>query len=85
MLLFQDVWAILLLAIQPNLANPGVAPIAIALGKSLLLVTVSFLASKYLLEKLFEPVSRSPEIIIMLSLGWCVAVAGSARLMGLSM
>ena len=84
-LLFQDVWAILLLAIQPNLANPGVAPIAIALGKSLLLVTVSFLASKYLLEKLFEPVSRSPEIIIMLSLGWCVAVAGSARLMGLSM
>ena len=84
-LLFQDVWAILLLAIQPNLANPGLAPIALALGKSLLLVVVAFLASKYLLERLFEPVSRSPEIIIMISLGWCVAVAGSASLMGLSM
>lgn len=57
-LLFQDIWAILLLAIQPNLASPGLAPIALALGKSLLLVAVSFLASKYLLEKLFEPVSR---------------------------
>lgn len=84
-LLFQDIWAILLLAIQPNLANPGALPIAMALGKSVVLVGLSFTFSKYVLEKVFAPVSRSPEIIIMLSIGWCVAVAGSARLMGLSM
>lgn len=84
-LLFQDIWAILLLAIQPNLANPGALPIALALGKSVVLVGLAFLVSKYVLEKVFAPVSRSPEIIIMLSIGWCVAVAGSARLMGLSM
>lgn len=84
-LLFQDIWAILLLAVQPNLANPGIVPIALALGKSVLLVSVAFLVSKFVLERLFEPVARSPEIIIMLSIGWCVAVAGSAKLMGLSM
>ncbi len=84
-LLFQDVWAILLLAIQPNLSNPGAVPIAIALGKSLLLVTLAFLFSRYVLRRLFEPVARSPEIIIMLSIGWCVGVSGAAKLMGLSM
>lgn len=84
-LLFQDIWAILLLAVQPNLANPGVAPIALALGKSVLLVGVAFIASKVVLERLFEPVAKSPELIIMLSIGWCVAVAGSAKMMGLSM
>lgn len=84
-LLFQDVWAILLLAIQPNLATPGAIPIAIALGKSLLLVVLAFLFSRYVLRRLFEPVARSPEIIIMLSIGWCVGVSGAAKLMGLSM
>lgn len=84
-LLFQDVWAILLLAIQPNLANPGVVAIAIALAKSLLLVTLAFLFSRYVLRRLFEPVAKSPEIIIMLSIGWCVGVSGAAKLMGLSM
>lgn len=83
-LLFQDIWAILLLAVQPNLANPAVGLIAIALLKSLALVAAAFLVSKFLLERLFEPVARNPEIIIMISLGWCVAVAGSAKLMGLS-
>lgn len=83
-LLFQDVWAILLLAIQPNLANPGVIPILIALGKSLLLVTLAFLFSRYVLRRLFEPVARSPEIVIMLSIGWCVGVSGAAKMMGLS-
>jgi len=83
-LLFQDIWAILLLAVQPNLANPAIGAIAIALLKSLVLVAAAFLVSKFLLERLFEPVAKNPEIIIMLSLGWCVAVAGSAKLMGLS-
>jgi Kef-type K+ transport system membrane component KefB len=84
-LLFQDFWAILLLAIQPNLSDPGVVPIAIALGKSALLVGATFLVSRFLLGRIFAPISHSPEVVIMLSLSWCVAVAGSAKMMGLSM
>jgi Kef-type K+ transport system membrane component KefB len=84
-LLFQDVWAILLLAIQPNLANPGLTTIVAALGKSLLLVVLAFVFSKYLLARLFEPIAKSPETVIVLSLGWCVGVVSAASVMGLSM
>lgn len=84
-LLFQDVWAILLLAIQPNLANPGVALIALALGKSVLLVVLAFVFSRYILARLFEPIAQSPETVIVLSLGWCIGVVSAANIMGLSM
>lgn len=84
-LLFQDFWALLLLAIQPHLSNPGLVTIGIALVKSLLLVSIAFLFSRYVLRRLFEPVARSPEIVILLSLGWCVGVSGVAKALGLSM
>lgn len=84
-LLFQDLWAILVLAIQPNLASPGVVPILIALGKSVLLIAASFTFSRFLLGRIFAPIARTPEMVIMLSIAWCIAVAGSAKLMGLSM
>lgn len=84
-LLFQDVWAILLLAIQPNLANPAVSLIALALGKSVLLVVLAFVFSRYVLARLFEPIAHSPETVIVLSLGWCIAVVSAANIMGLSM
>jgi len=84
-LLFQDVWAILLLAIQPNLANPSVMLIALALGKSVLLVVLAFVFSKYVLARLFEPIAQNPETVIVLSLGWCIGLVSAANIMGLSM
>lgn len=84
-LLFQDLWAILVLAIQPNLANPGALPILAAFGKAALLVAAAFAFSRFLLGRIFAPIARTGEMVIMIAIAWCVAVAGAARLMGLSM
>lgn len=83
-LVFQDLYAILVLALQPNFANPTFFPILHALASSVLLVGTVYLFSRYVLAGLFRFVAMSPEIVISVSLGWCAVCAASAELLGLS-
>lgn len=85
MLIIQDLWAIIILAFQPNFHNLQISLIGVALIKSLVLVTAGFLISKYALRYIFESVSKSPEIVVSISLAWCALVAGVAGWMDLSM
>ena len=83
-LIFQDIWAILLLVIQPNLIDHQISPIVWAIGKAVFLLLTGFVISKYLLSGLFRKISKSPELIVSVSIGWCAAIAGSASILGLS-
>jgi Kef-type K+ transport system membrane component KefB/Trk K+ transport system NAD-binding subunit len=83
-LVFQDIWAILVLGVQPNLAEPQVGLIALSLVKGLLLVAVSLLISRYVLGALFRSIAKLPELVLVASLGWCFLVAGAAARIGLS-
>ncbi|MGE3541184.1 MAG: cation:proton antiporter [Candidatus Tectimicrobiota bacterium] len=83
-LVFQDIWAIVILGIQPNLANPDLLGILGSFAKGGLLLLVSLLVSRYVLPALFHTVAKIPEIILVASLGWCFAVAGLAGALGLS-
>lgn len=83
-LIVQDIYAILILAFQPNFAQPRVWPIAQALLATFGLLTGGFLYSRYILGRLLLSVARSPEMVVAISLGWCAAVAGLAGWMGLS-
>jgi Kef-type K+ transport system membrane component KefB len=83
-LVIQDVYAIFVLAFQPNFANPTVGPILKALGATALLLAVGFLFSKYILRRVFASIAKAPEMVVAVSIGWCAAVAGLAGWMGLS-
>lgn len=83
-LVFQDIWAIILLGIQPNLANPDILNILLSFGKGIFLVAVSMLVSRYVLPKLFKTIAKIPELVLISSLAWCFLVCGSAALLGLS-
>jgi Kef-type K+ transport system membrane component KefB len=83
-LIVQDLWAIVFMAVQPNLATPGFVPIARSIIGGALLVAVVFLASRHLLARLFEASSRRPELVLLSSIAWCFVVAGVAERMGLS-
>lgn len=83
-LIFQDIWAILLLVLQPNFNNPQISLIILAIGKAIFLLLTGFVISKYLLSGLFSKISKSPEMIVSVSIGWCAAIAGSASILGLS-
>ncbi len=84
-LIFQDLWAIVLLGLQPNLADPQVLVILWSFAKGASLVAVSLLASKYVLGYIFHRIAKLPELVLVASLGWCFLVAGLADSLGLSL
>ena len=84
-LVFQDIWAIVVLGIQPNLANPEVVTILWSFAKGGFLVIISLLISRYLLGNVFKQLAKLPELVLVASLGWCVFVCGIANYFGLSL
>lgn len=83
-LVFQDMYAILVLAVQPNLASPSVLPIALALGSTFVLLGFGYFMSKYVLSALFKAIAKSPEMVVCVSLGWCAVMAGAAYQLNVS-
>ena len=83
-LVLQDLFAILFLALQPDLDRPGTGAIALSIGKVFLLVAAAFLVSRFVLPLLFRTVARLPELVLVGALSWCFALAGFASHLGLS-
>jgi Kef-type K+ transport system membrane component KefB/voltage-gated potassium channel Kch len=84
-LVFQDIWAIVLLSVQSSLANPQLLSILQDFGEGGLVVLISMLLSKYVLRYIFHRIARVPELVLVASLGWCFLIAGLAGFFGLSM
>ena len=83
-LVIQDVYAIFILAFQPNFASPSAGPILKAVAGTVVLLLAGFLFSKYVLRRVFSSIAKAPEMVVAVSIGWCAAVAGAAGAMGLS-
>ncbi len=83
-LVIQDLWAVVMLALQPNVLNPDLVPLAGSLWRGALLVVGGFALSKYVLPHLFQSVAKAPELVLVSALGWCFFMAGAASLIGLS-
>lgn len=86
-LVFQDLWAIVVLAIQPNLINPELSGLAKTFASGAVLVAAALLASRYLLPRIFDLIAKVPELMLVLSLGWCffVGLVAAWPRVGLSM
>ena len=69
-LIFQDIWAIIFLGVQPNLQSPQLGAIALTFGTMALLIGTAVVVSKTLLPPLFKRIAKLPELIILASLGW---------------
>ncbi|HKW69881.1 MAG TPA: cation:proton antiporter [Candidatus Dormibacteraeota bacterium] len=83
-LVIQDLWAVALLAVQPNILNPNFLPLLGSLWRGAVLVVAGFGLSKYALPYLFRIVAKAPELVLVSALGWCFFLAGAASLIGLS-
>lgn len=74
LLIFQDIWAIVFLALQPSFANPSIVPIALTFGGTLVVATLATVVARFVLPRAFHTVARSPELVVTLALGWCFGV-----------
>jgi Kef-type K+ transport system membrane component KefB/Trk K+ transport system NAD-binding subunit len=79
LLIFQDIWAIVVLALQPSFEAPEIAPIALTFGGILLLVLLATLGARYVLPAVFHAVAKVPDLVVSVALAWCfcVGLAGS--------
>ncbi|MBI2901903.1 MAG: cation:proton antiporter [Planctomycetes bacterium] len=83
-LLFQDVLAIVVLAVQSNIASPSFLEIGLSLARGLGLALGSVLAARYVLPHLFRLVAKMPEIMLIASITWCFLIAYLAVRAGFS-
>jgi len=83
-LVLQDIATILFLAVQPNLNNPAIGLMLLALGKVLLLMLVAYVFSRFVLPPIFRFVAHLPELVLVGALAWCFALAWFADYLGLS-
>ncbi|MFM2418062.1 MAG: inner membrane protein YbaL [Pseudomonadota bacterium] len=74
LLIFQDVWAIVVLALQPSFEAPEVWPILLTFAGILLVVVASGLGARFLLPRLFAYVAKTPELVVSVALAWCFGV-----------
>nr|MDQ6945074.1 cation:proton antiporter [Actinomycetota bacterium] len=83
-LVIQDLWAVVMLAVQPNLESPNLLPLALSLLKGAALVLSGLVISKNVLPILFRSVAKTPELVLVSALAWCFFLAGVASTIGLS-
>ncbi len=83
-LVVQDIFAILFLAVQPSLDNLQASVILLSIGRVAVLVAAALLVSRYVLPRLFHQIARRPELILLGALAWCFLVAETAERLSLS-
>ncbi|MBR1268598.1 cation:proton antiporter [Bradyrhizobium sp. AUGA SZCCT0222] len=83
-LVLQDIFAILFLAVQPSLDNLQVSVILISIGRVGVLVATALVLSRYVLPRLFHQIARRPELILLGALAWCFLIGEIAEKLHLS-
>lgn len=73
-LVLQDLFAILFLAIQPSLDNLKLSVLGLSAARVVTLVAAALAISRYVLPPLFRSVARLPELVLVGALGWCFLV-----------
>ena len=74
LLIFQDIWAIGVIAVQPNFAAPSAAPILLSfLGIVVLAMLAAFIA-RFIIPIGFKWVAKKPEVVFAASISWCFLI-----------
>jgi Kef-type K+ transport system membrane component KefB len=83
-LVLQDLFVILFLAIQPNLNNLHLGIGLLSAARVAVLIAAALLISRFVLPWLFHRIARLPELVVVGALAWCFLVGEIAVLLSLS-
>jgi Kef-type K+ transport system membrane component KefB/voltage-gated potassium channel Kch len=83
-LVMQDLFAVLFLAIQPSLHDLHAVNALVSISRVGLLLAVALLISRFALPHFFHLIARLPELVLVGALAWCFAMSEFAELLGLS-
>jgi Kef-type K+ transport system membrane component KefB len=74
LLIFQDIWAIVVIAIQPNVDSPEIGPILQSIAGISVLAMLAVMFARYIIPIVFRWIAKMPEVIFMAALSWCFIV-----------
>ena len=74
LLICQDIWAIVVMLIQPNLADPAVSPILFAFAGIVLLIAIAAVASRLVMPIAFRWIAKNRELTVLAALAWCFTI-----------
>jgi Kef-type K+ transport system membrane component KefB len=83
-LVLQDIFAILFLAVQPSLGDLQIGIVLLSIVRVGILVATALLLSRYVLPKLFHQIARQPELVLLGALAWCFLIGEVAERLQLS-
>jgi Kef-type K+ transport system membrane component KefB len=83
-LVLQDIFAILFLAVQPSLDNLQISIVLLSIGRVCVLVATALVLSRYVLPRLFHQIARRPELVLLGALAWCFLIGEVAERLELS-
>jgi len=73
-LIFQDIWVIIAILIQPNLQNPELGMIAMSFLGILLLSLFTVITALSVVGRAFNWIAKTPEMTLLGALAWCFIV-----------
>jgi Kef-type K+ transport system membrane component KefB len=79
-LMCEDLWAMVVLAIQPNLSDPDGGEIIKMFGLIALLIMVALAYAKFVLPAILASAAEVIELMLVLSLTWCFFICALAML-----
>lgn len=74
MLVFEDIWSIIVLALQPNFDNPSPGPIVATFVGIAILAVMAWAVARYVLPIGFTWIAKQPSTILVASLAWAFGV-----------
>jgi Kef-type K+ transport system membrane component KefB len=83
-LVLQDIFVILFLAVQPSLGNLQLGVVLLSIGRVAVLVATAMVLSRFVLPKLFVNIARRPELVLLGALAWCFLIGEVAEQLSLS-
>ncbi|HUK12055.1 MAG TPA: cation:proton antiporter [Thermoanaerobaculaceae bacterium] len=74
LLIAQDVWSIVVLALQPNFSRPELGVVGLTFLGIAVVAGVAVLLAHYALPVAFRWIAKSPELMLVAAAGWCFAI-----------
>jgi Kef-type K+ transport system membrane component KefB len=73
-LIFQDIWAIGIIAVQPSFTDPQIVPILFSFVGIGVLTLIALLFARFIIPIGFRWVAKMPEVILVAAVSWCFIV-----------
>lgn len=74
LLIFQDIWAIGVIAVQPNFSAPELAPILLSFLGIVVLAALAMFIAKFIIPIGFKWVAKKPEVVFAAAISWCFLI-----------